>query len=87
MTTGPLPSGATIARGLAAARRSGRLQRLPCMDGREVRFDGGRNPSSGAALAAVAAGWRDRPLRLVVGMMRGKDPRGFLPPWLPAPPR
>lgn len=79
----PFLSDETIARGLAAARWPGRLQRLPGADGREVWLDGGHNPSAGAALAAVAAGWRDRPLHLVVGMMRGKDPRGFLAPLAP----
>lgn len=79
----PFLSDAAIARGLAAARWPGRLQRLPCAGGREVWLDGGHNPSAGAALAAVAAGWRDRPLHLVVGMMRGKDPHGFLAPLAP----
>lgn len=79
----PFLSDETIARGLAAARWPARLQRLPRADGREVWLDGGHNPSAGAALAAVAAGWRGRPLHLVVGMMRGKDPRGFLAPLAP----
>lgn len=71
-------SDAALARGLAAARWPGRLQRLA--GPREIWLDGGHNPSAGEALAAVAEGWSDRPLRLVVGMMRGKDPRGFLAP-------
>ena len=71
-------SDAAMARGLAAARWPGRLQRLA--GPREIWLDGGHNPSAGEALAAVAEGWCDRPLRLVVGMMRGKDPRGFLSP-------
>ena len=71
-------SDAAMARGLAAARWPGRLQRLA--GPREVWLDGGHNPPAGEALAAVAEGWSDRPLRLVVGMMRGKDPRGFLAP-------
>ena len=71
-------SNAALARGLAAARWPGRLQRLA--GPREIWLDGGHNPSAGEALAAVAEGWCDRPLRLVVGMMRGKDPRGFLAP-------
>ena len=79
----PRLSDAAIARGLAAVRWPGRLQRLPRAGGREVWLDGGHNPAAGAALAAVAAGWRGRPLHLVVGMMRGKDPRGFLAPLAP----
>lgn len=71
-------SDAAMAHGLAAARWPGRLQRLA--GPREIWLDGGHNPSAGEALAAVAEGWCDRPLRLVVGMMRGKDPRGFLAP-------
>ena len=71
-------SDAALARGLAAARWPGRLQRLS--GPREVWLDGGHNPPAGEALAAVADGWRDKPLRLVVGMMRGKEPRGFLAP-------
>ena len=31
-------------------------------------------------LGAVAAGWRDRPLHLVVGMLNTKDAAGFLAP-------
>ena len=71
-------SDAAMTRGLAAARWPGRLQRLS--GPREVWLDGGHNPPAGEALAAVADGWRDKPLRLVVGMMRGKEPRGFLAP-------
>ena len=74
-------SDAAVGRGLAAVRWPGRLQRLP--GPRDVWLDGGHNPPAGAALAAVAGGWTDRPLHLVVGMMQGKDPRGFLAPLAP----
>ncbi len=77
----PVLSDAEVARGLARARWPGRLQRLP--GPREIWLDGGHNPAAGAALARVAAGWRDRPLHLVAGMMRGKDARGFLAPLAP----
>jgi dihydrofolate synthase/folylpolyglutamate synthase len=43
-------------------------------------LDGGHNPGAGAVLADAAAGWRDRPLYLVVGMLNGKDASGFLMP-------
>ena len=74
----PAAPDSAVARGLAAVRWPGRLQRLP--GARELWLDGGHNPSAGAALARAAAGWTDRPLRLVVGMMQGKDPRRFLAP-------
>lgn len=77
----PVLPDAEIAAGLARARWPGRLQRLP--GPREIWLDGGHNPSAGAALARAAGRWRDRPLRLITGMMRGKDPRGFLAPLAP----
>ena len=77
----PALSDAEVAAGLTRARWPGRLQRLP--GAREIWLDGGHNPPAGAALARAATGWRDRPLRLVAGMMRGKDPRGFLAPLAP----
>jgi len=51
--------------------------------GWEVWLDGGHNPLAGQVLAEVAAGWRDRPLCLVVGMMNTKDAAGFLAPLAP----
>ncbi len=77
----PALSDAEMAQGLAAVRWPARLQRL-AGDG-EVWLDGGHNPSAGAALAEVAATWTDKPLHLVVGMMQGKDPHGFLAPLAP----
>ena len=46
----------------------------------ELWLDGGHNPAAGEVLADVAAGWHDRPLCLVVGMMNTKDAPGFIAP-------
>jgi dihydrofolate synthase/folylpolyglutamate synthase len=46
----------------------------------ELWLDGGHNPAAGDVLGDVAAGWRDRPLHLVVGMMNTKDAAGFIAP-------
>jgi dihydrofolate synthase/folylpolyglutamate synthase len=46
----------------------------------EVWLDGGHNPLAGEVLGDVAAGWHDRPLYLVVGMMNTKDAVGFVAP-------
>ena len=46
----------------------------------EVWLDGGHNPLAGEVLGDVAAGWRDRPLYLVIGMMNTKDAAGFIAP-------
>ena len=40
--------------------------------------DGGHNGAAGIALARQAARWKDRPLALMVGMLKSKDPRVFL---------
>jgi len=49
----------------------------------ELWLDGGHNEGAGRALAETLAGWRDRPLHLVVGMKQGKTAEGFLAPLLP----
>ncbi|MBV8505689.1 MAG: bifunctional folylpolyglutamate synthase/dihydrofolate synthase [Alphaproteobacteria bacterium] len=49
----------------------------PCW---ELWLDGGHNPLAGEILGDVAAGWHDRPLYLVVGMMNTKDSAGFIRP-------
>jgi dihydrofolate synthase/folylpolyglutamate synthase len=79
-----------IARGLRNIEWPARLQRLtrgPLIGmlpaGTEVWLDGGHNPSAGEVLAAAAAGWRDRPLYLIVGMLKTKDATGFLRPLAP----
>jgi dihydrofolate synthase/folylpolyglutamate synthase len=47
----------------------------------ELWLDGGHNPLAGEVLGdVIAAGWRDRPLYLVVGMMNTKDAAGFIAP-------
>jgi dihydrofolate synthase/folylpolyglutamate synthase len=76
---------AILARGLGAVSWPARLQRLSggrlaglLPAGWDLWLDGGHNPAGGEVLAAHAAGWADRPLDLVVGMMNSKDIRGFL---------
>ena len=51
--------------------------------GWELWLDGGHNPGAGAVLAEFIAGWHDRPLYLVVGMLNTKDSTGFLGPLAP----
>jgi len=51
--------------------------------GFELWLDGGHNAGAGVALAEHLAGWRDRPLHLVVGMKRGKASEDFLRPLIP----
>jgi dihydrofolate synthase / folylpolyglutamate synthase len=78
-----------IAAGLPAAEWPGRLQQLRgCLAAtlpadRELWLDGGHNAGGGAALAAQAAAWRDRPLHLIVGMKGSKAVEDFLAPLLP----
>ncbi len=76
-----------IANGLRHIDWPARLQLLrrgPLIDavprGWEVWLDGGHNPLAGEVLGDVAAGWQDRPLYLVVGMMNTKDAAGFIAP-------
>ena len=76
---------AAITKGLNGVDWPGRLQRLtkgPLLDelppGWEIWVDGGHNGAAGIALARQAARWKDRPLALMVGMLKSKDPRVFL---------
>ncbi len=76
-----------IAHGLRHIDWPARMQRLsrgPLVEmlrpGWELWLDGGHNPGAGEVLAAAVAGWRDRPLYLVVGMLNTKDAGGFLAP-------
>ncbi|HEV2301188.1 MAG TPA: folylpolyglutamate synthase/dihydrofolate synthase family protein [Stellaceae bacterium] len=76
-----------IAAGLRRIEWPARLQRLSrgplaaaLGPGAELWLDGGHNPGCGEVLAEAAAGWRDRPLDLVVGMLKTKDAAGFLRP-------
>src|SRR5262249_43590171 len=79
-----------IAKGLRHIEWPARLQHLthgPLVEmmppGWELWLDGGHNPGAGVILADAVAGWRDRPLYLVVGMMNTKDAAGFLAPLAP----
>lgn len=82
-----VPAGAYA--GLATARWPARMQRLEgalaalLPAGWELWLDGGHNPGAGEALAEHLAGWRDRPVHLVVGMKQAKDASEFLRPLLP----
>jgi dihydrofolate synthase/folylpolyglutamate synthase len=76
--------------GLKHAVWPGRLQRLargPLVDllpeGWELWLDGGHNAAAGEALAQELAGWRERPLHLLYGMLNTKAARGFLAPLAP----
>src|SRR6185437_13903121 len=44
----------------------------------ELWLDGAHNEAGGAALGAMAETWRDKPLRLVFGMLKTHDARAFL---------
>ncbi|HEX3996246.1 MAG TPA: folylpolyglutamate synthase/dihydrofolate synthase family protein [Acetobacteraceae bacterium] len=82
-------SNEAIARGIASAEWPARLQRLTGpLAARlpaewELWLDGGHNPGAGEALAAHLAGWRDKPVHLVVGMKMAKDSAEFLRPLIP----
>ncbi len=71
--------------GIRSARWPGRLQRLDrgrlrrLLPGEwELWVDGGHNPGAAEVLARELAGWADRPVLLVFGMLRGKDAAGFI---------
>jgi dihydrofolate synthase / folylpolyglutamate synthase len=79
-----------MGRGLRTVEWPARLQRLASgqlaalmPEGAELWLDGGHNEAGGAALGAVAEGWRDRPLSLVFGMLKTHDARAFLAPLAP----
>jgi dihydrofolate synthase/folylpolyglutamate synthase len=84
-----------MAQGLSNAAWPARLQRLtggPLADllpkGAELWLDGGHNAAAGAALGETFAAWAGedgaaRPLYLVLGMMRTKDPVSFFAPLAP----
>ena len=69
-----------MATGILAADWPARLQHLkdgPLTRGREIWLDGGHNASAGLMLANHFAGQK---LRLVIGMIEGKDPRAITGP-------
>jgi len=79
-----------LARGLETVAWPARLQRLSrgrlaalLPPGAELWLDGGHNAGGGAALAAVAQAWQEKPLRLVFGMLASHDARAFLAPLAP----
>ncbi|HYF09653.1 MAG TPA: folylpolyglutamate synthase/dihydrofolate synthase family protein [Acetobacteraceae bacterium] len=80
---------AAIAEGVARAEWPARMQRLRgklaamLPAGWELWLDGGHNAGAGEAIAAHLAGWRDRPLHLLVGMKKGKVSADFLRPLIP----
>ena len=71
---------------MARARWPARMQRLTsgplvrAADRAELWLDGGHNPAAGLALADALASMPRRPTHLVCGMLRSKDPTGFLEP-------
>ncbi|MBF0375472.1 MAG: bifunctional folylpolyglutamate synthase/dihydrofolate synthase [Alphaproteobacteria bacterium] len=79
---------AALARGLREVDWPARLQRLtrgPLVEtlppGWELWLDGGHNPDAAKALALSARNmWRDKPLSLVVGMLRNRNARAFVKP-------
>ena len=78
-----------IARGVARAEWPARMQRLTgrlaaaLPSGWELWLDGGHNAGAGIVIAGHLAGWRDRPLHLLVGMKKGKASDAFLRPLMP----
>jgi dihydrofolate synthase/folylpolyglutamate synthase len=77
------------AAGIGAAEWPARLQRLtkgPLVErlppGAELWLDGGHNDSAGAALALQAQQWAadGKPLKIIYGMIEGKEPEAFLAP-------
>lgn len=78
---------AAYAEGMRTASWPARLQQLTqgplagmLPEGWELWLDGGHNPAAGKILAEHCRRWRDKPLYLVMGMITGKDPIGFLKP-------
>jgi dihydrofolate synthase/folylpolyglutamate synthase len=62
--------------------RDGALQNL-MPAGWELWLDGGHNQAGGTALGVMATSWRDKPLRLVFGMLESHDAVAFLKPLAP----
>jgi dihydrofolate synthase/folylpolyglutamate synthase len=83
-------SPAAIADGLRHIDWPARMQRLtrgPLVEALpqswELWLDGGHNPGAGEVIADVIKDWHDRPLDLIVGMLKTKDASGFLRPLAP----
>ena len=76
---------AALAWGIGEVEWPARLQRLAAGSlarllpaETELWLDGAHNEAGGAALGAMAETWRDKPLRLVFGMLKTHDARAFL---------
>jgi len=74
-----------LAQGMRRVEWPARLQRLTrgklarlIPAGADLWLDGAHNEAGGAALGAVAKGWRDKPLNLVFGMLKTHDAAAFL---------
>ncbi len=75
--TGNLIPDEAIARGLLGLRIPVRMEYFPGHP--DLLLDGAHNTESAAALAdAVIRHFPDRRIRLVIGMMRDKDPKKFM---------
>jgi dihydrofolate synthase/folylpolyglutamate synthase len=81
---------AALACGMSDVEWPARLQRLEMgrlarllPPGWELWLDGAHNQAGGEALAAMAAGWQEKPLQLVFGMLRSHDARALLRPLAP----
>lgn len=71
-------SAQAMAQGITSATWPARLQKLkpgPLIGAREVWLDGGHNPNAAATLARHFSGQN---VHLVIGMIAGKDPSGFM---------
>jgi dihydrofolate synthase/folylpolyglutamate synthase len=77
----------TIESGLAQAHWPARMEHLSASTlppGYDLWFDGGHNSDAGQALSLTLAEWQEqepnRPIHVICGMMRNKDPAAFLEP-------
>ncbi|MBE5073057.1 bifunctional folylpolyglutamate synthase/dihydrofolate synthase [Erythrobacteraceae bacterium E2-1 Yellow Sea] len=71
-------SAQAMVQGITSATWPARLQKLnpgPLIGAREVWLDGGHNPNAAATLARHFSGQN---VHLVIGMIAGKDPSGFM---------
>lgn len=88
---GLAPDPSAIDQGLTSVDWPARMQRLPlgplvglAPPGSEVWLDGGHNPGAGEVVATVMADLEERvsrPFFMIVGMLKTKDPVGFLRPF------
>ena len=88
---GLLPAAEAVEGGLQRVAWPGRMQPIGagplldlCPPGTELWLDGGHNPGAGTVIAAAMADREERaprPLHLVAGMLKTKDPVGFFAPF------